>query len=446
MRVFFEFGGKITSISFVRLLERLEESSLDQAQASTNYSIYNLRIMLRWLAISCYSSGVLGVPREQFEDYIFNYFNDRALDVDARKFVNLLETSGIIVLDDDGIAFFSCVVFFNYYLAQAMESKEIDLNGHLQSLHTALRLGDSLAYYAGRHREEGHLAQELMKCLEDEYSSPEELTSGDLEKYINHLLNPAAENDQKDEITKKAIGSHIDYDKADDGFERNQESARAAGKGIVCAEPPKTMIEKVAWNIIALKTFYNVFRNLEHIPADDKKKLLNRILDYHLRCNMDLIDLFSQLMEDDQFTSLCAYMVTIGGEAFLSQNVGSASLQRTIDDLLQITKNDLKIFLLLCIYADLRLPGYAGRLEAYLSESESISILEMGYAKLYELLVSYEGENLPASLISAFNSAFEKRQRFYGRMNPVDLQRIRDKALNEAKKQYLISRKDRINK
>jgi predicted MPP superfamily phosphohydrolase len=446
LRVFFEFGGKITSISFVRLLERLEESSLDQAEASTNYSIYNLRLMLMWLAAACYKSATLGISRKEYEAHITNYFNDRALDVDATKFVQLLETSGIIATDTDGIVFFTCIVFFNYYLAQAIEAHEIDLEGHLQSLHTALRLGDALAYYAGRHRDEEHLTQELMRCLEEEYSSPGELTSADLEKYIGHLLNPETEGEKKDEVAKKAIESQIDYGKADEGFERDQVRSRAIGKGLVRVAPPKSKIEKVAWNIIALKTFYNVFRNLEHIPAEAKKKLLDRILDYHLRCNMDLIDLFSQAMEDDQFTSLCAYMVTIGGEDFLSQNVGSASLQRTIEELLQTTKNDLKLFLLLCIYADLRLPGYAGRLEAFLSDSENISILEMGYAKVYDLLVRYEGKNLPASLISAFNCAFDRRQRYYGRMPPINLQRLRDKALNEAKKQFLMARKDQSNK
>jgi hypothetical protein len=446
LRVFFEFGGRITSISFVRLLERLEESSLDQAEASTNYSIYNLRLMLMWLAAACYKSGTLGISRKEYETHIFNYFNDKALDVDATKFVELLETSGIIASNTDGTVFFTCIVFFNYYLAQAMEASEIDLKGHLQSLHTALRLGDALAYYAGRHRDEEHLTQELMRCLEEEYSSPEELTSQDLEKYIHHLLNPKTEGAKKDEVAKKAIESQVDYAKADERFERDQENSRAVGKGLMRAAPPKGKIEKVAWNIIALKTFYNVFRNLEHIPANTKMKLLDRILDYHLRCNMDLIDLFSQAMEDDQFTSLCAYMVTIGGESFLSQNVGSASLQRTIEELLETTKNDLKLFLLLCIYADLRLPGYAGRLEAFLSESENISILEMGYAKVYDLLVRYEGKNLPASLISAFNCAFDQRQRYYGRMHPINLQKLRDKALNEAKRQFLVARKDQVNK
>ena len=446
LRVFFEFGGKITSISFVRLLERLEESSLDQAEASTNYSIYNLRLMLMWLATTCYTSGTLGVSRTEYEAHISNYFASKALDVDATKFVQHLETSGIVATTADGTVFFTCVVFFNYYLAQAAEARAVDLNDHLQGLHTALRLGDALAYYAGKHRDEERLARELLRCLEEAYPTSKELTSLDIEEYIHHLLHPETEGSKKDEVAKTAIESKVDYEKADEVFTREQENTRAFGKSVFRAVPPKGKIEKVAWNILALKTFYNVFRNLEHIPAEAKTSLLDRILDFHLHCNMDLIALYSRAMADDQFTSLCAYMVTISGEAFLSQHVGSASLQKTIEQLLETTKNDLKLFLLLCIYADLRLPGYAGRLESYLSENESISILEMGYAKVYELLVRYEGKNLPTSLISAFNTAFDRRQRYYGRMNPINHQRLRDKALNEAKRHFLEVRKEQVNK
>ena len=60
---------------------------------------------------------------------------------------------------------------------------------HLQGLHTALRLGDSLAYYAGRHRDEEHLARELMRCLEEEYDPPEELSSA-LSVNIGETLTP----------------------------------------------------------------------------------------------------------------------------------------------------------------------------------------------------------------------------------------------------------------
>ena len=36
----------------------------------------------------------------------------------------------------------------------------------------------------------------------------------------------------------------------------------------------------------------------------------------------------------------------------------------------------------------------------------------------------YEGKHLPASVISAFNSAFDQRQRYYGRMDPIMVEDI----------------------
>lgn len=444
LQTFLEFGGELSSLSFIRLLERLEQASLDQAQPTSSYSIYNLGLMLRKLAASAYERGDFGVPRAIFETEILEFFSARALDVDPGRFIQHLESSRLVLIDPSGNLCFTSVVFFNYYLSQAIDSGEVDLDDHLQGLHTALRLGDSLAYYAGQHRDQEKLASELLRCLEGEYAVDAQTTSEDLEQYILHLLNPGHEQTEKDDVASEALGSTVDYDHADEEFERDQQNARLVGKSRLQIVPGEDEVEKIAWNIMALKTFYNVFRNLEHIPADTKLALLDRILDHHLQCNMALIRLMSRGMNDEQFTSLCGYMVTISGEAFLSKNVGSASLKRTIDALLVSTKNDLKQFLLHCIYADLRLPGYAGRLESFLSETESPSLLEMGFSKVYELLVRYEGKALPTELVSAFNTAFDKRQHLYGRLDPINLQQLRDKVLNEAKKQFLQARKERV--
>ena len=441
LRVFFEDGGTLTSVTFVRLLERLEGSSLDRAQPDSNYSIYNLRLMLRKLAAWSYEVGDLGIDRERFENAIEEYFTHRALSVNSRHFVELLEASGILMTEAEGKIVFSCVVFFNYYLAQAVEKGEVDLQGHLQELHSALRLGDALSYYAGQHRDEERLAVELMRCLEEQYSPDEGISSATaLEKYIKRMLSPAQDPKDKDAVANEAVDSTVDYEAADAGFEREQNDYRAAGQRLMRVSPPRDRLEKVAWNIIALKTFYNVFRNLEHIPGSLKKRLLNRILDFHLQCNTDLIELYSDAMEDEDFTSLCAYMVTIGGEVFLSRNVGSVSLRETIDELLEEDIGDLKTFLLHCIYADLGLPEYAGRIERFLSSSDSIALLEMGYAKVHLLLIQHEGPVLPTSLISAFNTAFDRRTTYYRRIAPIDLQRLRDKAFNQVKRRFLQNR------
>lgn len=445
LRVFLELRGELTGIPFVRLLERLEEDSLDSAEAVSSYSIYNLRLMLMKLATRLYADGAIAVSRREFEEMIEAYFKSCALVVDAVRFIELLEQSGILTGDAETVSF-SCFVFFNYYLSKSIEANETDLEAHLQSLHTALRLGDALAYYAGRNRNEESLAKELMRCLEEQYTPGDGITAEYLDNYIRCLLEPAHKAEAKNEVAQEAIDSTVNYDEADEEFDRNQRGYRSLAEMLMTAAPPKGKVEKVAWNIIALKTFYNVFRNLEHIPAESKLALLDRILDFHLQCNMDLIDLYSESMDDEQLTSLCAYVVTMGGEAFLSKNVGSASLQKTIEDLLDRTTNDLKAFLLHCIYADLHLPDYAGRLEVFLTGSSSIALVEMGYAKIYELMVRYEGDLIQTALISAFNGVFEKRQSYYGKTTPMNLQKMRDRALNDAKRQHLVGRQDRVAK
>lgn len=178
---------------------------------------------------------------------------------------------------------------------------------------------------------------------------------------------------------------------------------------------------------------------MEHLEGPEKEKLLNRILDFHMHCNMRLIDFFRSAIEDEDYHSFIAYTLTIGGQVFMSQNMGSSELRITIEKLLKQTKNEFKKFLLLCLYADLRLPNYAHLLENFLKATDKKALIEMGFVKIYELLVLYEGTKIPTSLISAFNMAFDKRQHLYGKFDQINLQRLRDRALQEAKRQHTIT-------
>gem|GEM_PF-4241150 len=78
------------------------------------------------------------------------------------------------------------------------------------------------------------------------------------------------------------------------------------------------------------------------------------------------------------------------------------------------TNNAFKQFLLHCLYADLRLPSYASLFESFVATVDNPSLIEMCYVKIYELMLLYEGNKIPAALISAFNRAFERRQLLYG--------------------------------
>ncbi len=435
LRTFCELGAQLTGLSFVRLLEKMEESNLDQTTAESAYSLYNLRLFLRRLAIECFRSRQAVISTEAFKTIISEYFAKKYLTVDPEAFVSHLVKSGFTVRDGENFGF-SSFVFYNFYIAQAIEQNDIKLSEELEHIDRALRLGDALSLYAGRKRDDDTLFAGLLKCIDAAHPVGAIVDVADLERHIKHLLEPRHTNAEKDDITTKAIESRIDYDAADDDFEQSQADHRAVSRDLLAYKPPSTHIERTVRLVMTLRFLYNVMRNMEHMDGEAKMAALDRILEHHMQCNMALIDLFANVLPDEQFHSFSAYMVTLGGEAFLAHNVGAASLEKAIHELLGKTTNVFKRFLLVSLYADLRLPDYASLFESFVSEVDQVCMVEMCYAKIHELLVLYEGEKIPASLVTAFSVAFDRRQLLYDKVTPVSLQQMRDAALHEAKRQH----------
>ena len=435
LRAFCELGAQLTGLGFVRLLEKIEETSLGQGASDSAYSLYNLRLFLRRLAVQCFRAGEASVPLGGFKATIVEYFQRRLLDVNPDTFVSHLVGSGLAVVVADEIMF-SSFVFFSFYLAQALESKDILINDEMQHIDRAIRLGDSLAIYAGRQRDDEQLADKLLACVDKAHPVGKVIDVSDLEMHIKHLLEPVPPKEDRDAMASAAVAKRIDYEEQDDDFENRQSEHRAVSRELLQYKPPTTKIQETIRLIMSLRVLYNVIRNMEHLSGEKKTALLDRILEHHMQCNMALIDLYATAVPDEQFHSLSAYLVTLGGECFLSQNVGSTSLRQTIEALLKTTDNRFKRFLLVCLYADLRLSDYASLFESFVAEATEPCIVEMCFAKIHELLILYEGDKLPVSLISAFNAAFDARQLLYNKVHPIDLQQLRDAALNEAKRQH----------
>jgi predicted MPP superfamily phosphohydrolase len=435
LRAFCELGAQLTGLGFVRLLEKIEETSLGQGASDSAYSLYNLRLFLRRLAVQCFRAGEAAAQLDGFKTSIAEYFGKRFLDVDPETFVGHLVSSGLAAVTADEIMF-SSFVFFSFYLAQALEAKDIVIDEEMQHIDRAIRLGDSLAIYAGRQRDDEQLADKLLACVDQAYPVGKVIDVADLEAHIKHLLEPVPPKEDRDAIASAAVAKRIDYEEQDDEFESRQSEHRTVSRDLLKYKPPTTKIQETIRLIMSLRVLYNVIRNMEHLSGDKKTALLDRILEHHMQCNMALIDLYASAVPDEQFHSLSAYLVTLGGECFLSQNVGSTSLRQTIEALLKSTDNRFKRFLLVCLYADLRLSDYGSLFESYVAEATEPCIVEMYFAKIHELLILFEGDKLPVSLISAFNAAFDKRQLLYNKVHPIDLQRLRDAALNEAKRQH----------
>jgi hypothetical protein len=192
-------------------------------------------------------------------------------------------------------------------------------------------------------------------------------------------------------------------------------------------------------SIEALKTFYNLFRNLENLDGKQKVQFLDAILDFHIQLNLDLIDFIHGLSKDQNrdFQTVTAYLITISGQLFLSTNIGNQSLHKAIDSTIKCCKNDLKLLLLISLYSELRLPGYAKRLKDFVEESNSLAAVEITFIQIKCLMVQHDKAEIPATLISAFYAAFTKRQQIYGDGSAQGSFVGYSEALNQTKKQHL---------
>lgn len=237
LRAFTELGSQLTGLPFLRLLERIEERNLDREQLSSTYSIYNFRLWLRKLSVLCFQNERNDFSLQEYKSYIKDYFESKNLEVDVDRFIEYLTKSGIVAIDGEYIYFTYCA-FLDFYLAQALETKELSITGHLCNLDRALCLGDAMAFYAGRKRDDQGVASDLLRCIEDEYQNAKEITADDLENHIKHLLSQPTPMDARDEVATKALESKIDYEQADKDFEEMQASHREVSRSIRKYSPP----------------------------------------------------------------------------------------------------------------------------------------------------------------------------------------------------------------
>lgn len=440
LSIFPTLGKQVSSLSFVRLLEKIEEHRLGQVETSSADSLYNKRQILMRLACVCLQRRSITVDRATFEKMVEAFFNEILLKVDVQSFVASLHESGLIVLNSDSVKF-SYFAFYDYFLARAFERKLIDPETLLTSLSGCLSIGHALSLYGGIFRENSQIAKNVLGHVGTAFKDKQAFTIKDLEKYINDLLLEHDDKKTADQIADADLKKRVDYEADDEEYDkRKSQNARGRIRGLAPKEPT-CLIEELGTSIAALKTFYNLFRNLENISGEEKVKLLDQVLDFHISCNLSLIDFVHALKggeANSNFKTFTAYMVTMGGQIFLSSNIGNQSLQDTILATMKSTSNDLKRLLLVCLYGDLRLSGYQQVLQEYVSSSESLVAVELIYLQTRFLMITHESLQVPASLISAFQAAFKKRHQFYGdKKSRGAYDRAYSTDLEDAKRQHL---------
>lgn len=438
LTVFRVAGGQLSSLSFLRVLERFEQIRLAQPIGQESDSLYSQRWILGLLATECARLSTNEVPRTEFQGRVQSHFDKCLLGLDAGTYLEALRESGIINLADDYVGF-RYYVFFDYYLARSFHDQTINVEDNTKTLSDFIRLTDSLALYSGLLRERVDVANRLLGLMETCFPSTENFTLAHLDTYIDGLLFGPPGAASADAIATSDMNAEVDYEALDEPYSEDREDYRERREAALGLEPEASDIDEINYLIFGLKAFYNLFRNLEHISGDDKVHLLDQILTYHIRCNIRLIRFYHNLLEDGDFRTLIAYMLTLGGQAFMTANLANQTLVLTIDETIRQCDNDFKALLLLFLYADLRLPGYDTRLEDFVRNTNSVAAIEMIYLKIRVLLIESEERKLPVSLLAAFRAAFDRRVKVNeGRVRKSDLHNQYNRAVESVKKERLI--------
>ncbi len=297
-----------------------------------------------------------------------------------------------------------------------------------------------MALLSGMKRSSFSLISKVINDLEPHFVGFENFDLSKLDEYINHLLYNPAEDKSPEEIIEKDLEKEINYDEDDKSFHEQKLHYRQQRFDIEKLNINADNLQNISVKCLVLKTLYNCFRNLENLQTEEKLVVLDNILDFHISCNISMIDFYKELVGDEDFDSLIAYLTTIGGVNFFSKNIGSQSLEILIRQFINSTQNDFKKLLLVLLYGDLRLPRYGQIIETFINETTSRAGVEILYYKIRGLITSHNSLTIPKSLISAFRSAFQKRENTWSSAKKGT--NINDrfvKVLQAAKKDHLIA-------
>jgi len=437
LNVFRVTGNRFSSLSFLDLLQKYEGMRFAADNNHSEVSTYNKERLLAALATECFRQKTDILLMTEVRGIIDSYFRTKGLPYNAETLIEELAATGLVEVTPEFFTF-RYYVFYDYYLARALQVGLIEFDSVSPSLHDTLRVANSLALYGGLIRENLGLATRLLDHIEKHFSPSELWRLSDLDLHIKGRFMPEVSEADTDQVTTHALDSRVDYSKSDDKFHQDREQALVRRREAVSRRNPADMDVGVLAE--SLKAFYNIFRNLENIALEDKVRLLNRILDFHVKFNIEFIDYMMSKKVEKNVSTFFGYIVTLASQAFLSANIGNQTLKEAIDDAIGSCDNDFKELLLLFLYADLRLPAYELKLEKFCKRTTSRSAVEMIFFKLFNIMVQYEKKRHPTALISAFRTAVQRRNELGDvYIEPKTMTRVVDKIVDNVSKKNIVN-------
>jgi predicted MPP superfamily phosphohydrolase len=412
LSVFPSIGNSLSSITFLTLLEKLENIRLDIFDKSSTYSFYNKKEILMRFAVECYKRGDLSIPRADVEKIISDFFKRKLLEVNVSRFLGILEGAKLIFVTTDSVQF-SYYVFYDFYLAKAFAKNIVPIEEAIGSLKDCIVNADALSFLAGLAREDASTLKRVVDHVAGLFPEIADFSLKELDAYVNDFCDADDLEDTAEVAATKHLNGGKDLEEEDPHFERSKKNYGKLRKALRNIKKTDDEVGNLRLEMSALRTFYNIFRNLENIDGEQKVQFLETILNYHIQCNLDLIKFMVKLFNDAKFNAISAYVITASGQSFLTSNVGNQSLKGAIEECGKRTTNDFKKLLLILLYSDLGLPNHVKMLEGFLDETKSSAALELIYSKARSLLILHDGNRIPTALISLFKKSFERRQSYY---------------------------------
>lgn len=405
-------GGAISGISFLRLLEQIEESRIGTSENPPTDTKYYRQQILDRIAEAMLRQNADFLSPVQVKQIIAERFAGKLLAFDADLILSGLIRSGILIVREENIEFVH-FVFLDYYLARAILAGNLAELEFATTLEQCVRLTYALALFAGMKRDNCALGKRLLGAIEARFPEPEERDLKALDEHIKDLIAPGFEEGvTPDSIASGDLDKKVDYEAMDDQYERKRSAVPAKRRKLI-RQGTNISLDEISTRISSLSAFYSIFKNLEDIDGKEKTHFLDRILDLHIQTNFALIDLAHAKIKDEDFRTVVAYLVTWSGQGFMAAALGNQALCEAIKVCVRQTKNDFKELLLILLLSDIADPESLIEIDRFLEKTKSISSIEILFFHLRQRMVKHETRVIPKDLVSTFKKAFERRQEFY---------------------------------
>ena len=381
--------------------------------------------LLMELACELHKRRVDRIYIDDAKHLINRYYDSRNLDYERDSILGNLVDSKFVLVEDARWIRFPYFVFMDYFVAKAIDRGMLPISDLLATDVSILANASPLILYGAIKRDDSLVIESVFSYLSRVCSNT--ISScfdfSKLDEFISYLFTSRRQSVEDEQtMVEEERKKRDQYKMLQDEFEANRkrhEQYRNAQKCVSATydDVGYSYIERL---VFLLAVAYNLYRNLETISAAKKEEFLQNILEFHVYCNLMMIQSFKEVNQDREFKSIIAYVVTIGGEIFLRMELFSPLLRKTIVNVLAKEKNDFKRFLLISLYAAGRFDGYEHMIEEFAETTQSFAAIEMLYFKVRQLLVSCRTENIPDKLLQLFRVVVLRRNQIFNlRQNDI---------------------------